>query len=192
MDDLARSALVLAGDHLDGVALLDRIAMAQSTSGASETIFMNFLSRSSRPTGPKMRVPRGLAVVLDDHGGVLVEPDVGAVGTTALLVGADDDGLDDVALLHVAAGDRVLDGGDDDVADAGVATTGATENPDAQDLLGAGVVGDSQSRLLLDHVSSWLSAVLARASWRNGLVTWPSRGSRPGASAWSLTADGSP
>ena len=29
------------------------------TSGASETIFMNFLSRSSRPTGPKMRVPRG-------------------------------------------------------------------------------------------------------------------------------------
>ncbi|SKX90016.1 Uncharacterised protein [Mycobacteroides abscessus subsp. massiliense] len=30
-----------------------------STSGASETIFMNFLSRSSRPTGPKMRVPRG-------------------------------------------------------------------------------------------------------------------------------------
>ena len=29
------------------------------TSGASETIRMNFLSRSSRPTGPKMRVPRG-------------------------------------------------------------------------------------------------------------------------------------
>src|SRR4051795_1274541 len=29
------------------------------TSGASDTIFMNFLSRSSRPTGPKMRVPRG-------------------------------------------------------------------------------------------------------------------------------------
>src|SRR3954470_9520739 len=29
------------------------------TSGASEMIFMNFLSRSSRPTGPKMRVPRG-------------------------------------------------------------------------------------------------------------------------------------
>ena len=31
----------------------------QSTSGASEMIFMNFFSRSSRPTGPKMRVPRG-------------------------------------------------------------------------------------------------------------------------------------
>ncbi len=30
-----------------------------STSGANEMIFMYFLSRSSRPTGPKMRVPRG-------------------------------------------------------------------------------------------------------------------------------------
>src|SRR5690242_4874256 len=31
-----------------------------NTSGASETIFMKFFSRSSRATGPKMRVPRGL------------------------------------------------------------------------------------------------------------------------------------
>src|SRR5438876_106580 len=31
-----------------------------STSGASEMIFMKFFSRSSRATGPKMRVPRGL------------------------------------------------------------------------------------------------------------------------------------
>jgi len=30
-----------------------------NTSGASEMIFMNFFSRSSRATGPKMRVPRG-------------------------------------------------------------------------------------------------------------------------------------
>src|SRR5690606_7266729 len=53
---LARRALVLAGedDHL--VALAD---LHQSTSGASEMMRMNFFSRSSRPTGPKMRVPRG-------------------------------------------------------------------------------------------------------------------------------------
>ena len=30
-----------------------------NTSGASETMRMNLRSRSSRPTGPKMRVPRG-------------------------------------------------------------------------------------------------------------------------------------
>src|SRR6266545_3498097 len=63
-DDLALGALVLARDHLDGVALLDvhRLLVRvwhHSTSGASEMIFMNFFSRSSRPTGPKIRVPRG-------------------------------------------------------------------------------------------------------------------------------------
>ena len=47
-----------ARDDLNQVALFD-VRHDQMTSGASETIFMNFLSRSSRPTGPKMRVPRG-------------------------------------------------------------------------------------------------------------------------------------
>src|SRR2546423_11313325 len=54
-------ALVLAADDLDHVVLADLGAVRhQSTSGARETIFMKFLSRSSRATGPKMRVPRGL------------------------------------------------------------------------------------------------------------------------------------
>ena len=57
--DLALLAPVLAGEHTDAVALLDLDACHHSTSGASETMRMNFLSRSSRPTGPKMRVPRG-------------------------------------------------------------------------------------------------------------------------------------
>ena len=39
-------------------------AMDQITSGARETIRMNFLSRSSRPTGPKIRVPRGSPLLL--------------------------------------------------------------------------------------------------------------------------------
>src|SRR5215210_3760231 len=56
-DDLAGLALVLARDHDD---LVVGAQLHQSTSGASETIFMNPPSRSSRATGPKMRVPRGL------------------------------------------------------------------------------------------------------------------------------------
>src|SRR5918992_2485161 len=56
-NDLAGLALVLAGDDDDLVVGADA---HQSTSGASETIFMNPPSRSSRATGPKMRVPRGL------------------------------------------------------------------------------------------------------------------------------------
>src|SRR5699024_1589152 len=57
LDDLALGALVLAGDDQHRVALVD--LHVYSTSGASETMRMNRLSRSSRPTGPKMRVPRG-------------------------------------------------------------------------------------------------------------------------------------
>src|SRR3954463_7929081 len=55
--DLAGLALVLAADDDDLVVAAD---LHQSTSGASETIFMKLRSRSSRATGPKMRVPRGL------------------------------------------------------------------------------------------------------------------------------------
>ncbi len=56
--DRAHRALVRAGDDDDLVALLD-LAGHHTTSGASEMIFMNFFPRSSRATGPKMRVPIG-------------------------------------------------------------------------------------------------------------------------------------
>src|SRR6185312_17053384 len=94
-----------------------------------------------------------VAVGLDQHRGVLVELDVGTVRTTLLLDGANDDGLDHVALLHTGTGDCVLDGGDDDVADARVPAGRPTEHPDAQNLLGAGVVGDAETGLLLNHCS---------------------------------------
>src|SRR4249919_1444578 len=55
---LARAAFITAGEHNDLVALAD-LGCHQSTSGASEMIFMWFLARSSRGTGPKMRVPTG-------------------------------------------------------------------------------------------------------------------------------------
>src|SRR3954465_3419073 len=96
--------------------------------------------------------PARVAAVADDDRGVLVEADVGTVGTTALLHRADDDGLDHVTALDTGTGQRVLDGRDDDVTDARVASPGAAEHPDAEDLLRTGVVGDSQSRLLLAHV----------------------------------------
>src|SRR5712691_7635726 len=54
----ARLPLVVPGDHHDDVTL-PHLQAHQITSGASEMIFMNCFSRSSRATGPKMRVPRG-------------------------------------------------------------------------------------------------------------------------------------
>src|SRR6059058_5010283 len=61
---------------------------------------------------------------VDDHRGVLVEGDVGAVLAPELLLRADDHGGDDLALLDVAVRDRLLDRRDDGVADAGVAALG--------------------------------------------------------------------
>src|SRR4029079_11774047 len=61
--DGPRLALVLAGKDDDLVALLD-LGGHYNTSGASEMIFMWFLARSSRGTGPKMRVPTGSAWLL--------------------------------------------------------------------------------------------------------------------------------
>src|SRR6185437_14110989 len=92
-----------------------------------------------------------VVVGLDDHRGVLVELDVAAVGTPALLDRPHHDGFHDLPTLDVAAGNSLLDGGDDDVTDAGVASRRATQHPDAQDLPGAGVVGDLQPRFLLNH-----------------------------------------
>src|SRR5262249_30481045 len=67
LDYRALAADVLARDHNDPVTLLDlhpagpRLVLFRhhSTSGASEMIRMKRFSRNSRPTGPKMRVPRG-------------------------------------------------------------------------------------------------------------------------------------
>ena len=42
----------------------------------------------------------GVLVVLDEDGGVVIEADIGAVSTTDALSAADDDGLDNLALLQ--------------------------------------------------------------------------------------------
>src|SRR6266545_2244905 len=86
-------------------------------------------------------------LLVDDDGSVLVEADVGAVGAALLLLGAHDDRLDHVAFLDRAARDGVLHRRDDDVADGGVASPGAAEHADAQDLLGTRVVAASWSAI---------------------------------------------
>ena len=54
------SLIVITGDLLHNKIDLTVGDADQITSGAREMIFMNFLSRNSRATGPKIRVPRGL------------------------------------------------------------------------------------------------------------------------------------
>src|SRR5512145_558818 len=67
LENAADLPLFPAGDHLDDVVFADLQLVhgfhfappAHRTSGAREMIFMNFLARSSRATGPKIRVPIG-------------------------------------------------------------------------------------------------------------------------------------
>src|SRR5215218_9993469 len=96
------------------------------------------------------RAPR-VVLRVDDDGGVLVEGDVRAVVTPELLLRAHDDRLHDLALLDRALRVGLLDRRGDDVADAGVAPARAALHADAEDLARAGVVGDLQAGLVLDH-----------------------------------------
>ena len=73
-------------------------------------------------TRPLSKTKRWRVVVLDKDGRILVEADVGTVGTADSLDAADDDRLDDIALLHRAARRCRLDGGDDNIADVGILT----------------------------------------------------------------------
>src|SRR5687768_7113963 len=110
--------------------------------------------------GPKLAHDRAedagadrLGIGVDQDGRVGIEADRRSVGAVDVLGGADDDGLVDVALLHAAARRRLLDGDDDDVADAGEAALRAAEHLDALDALGTAIVGDLKVGLHLDHRS---------------------------------------
>src|SRR5207237_10269256 len=98
--------------------------------------------------GPEDAGAARVALLVDDHGGVLVECDRGAVVAAERLLRPHDDRAHDLALLDGALRRGRFDGADDDVADARVAALAAAHHAAAEDLAGAGVVGDSQSLLL--------------------------------------------
>src|SRR5689334_1943486 len=93
----------------------------------------------------------GLQLVVEQHGGIAVELDEGAVAAADALGGADDHCAVDLALLDAATRSGFLDAHLDDVADARVATLGAAQHLDAKNGLRAGVVGDFEPGFSLDH-----------------------------------------
>src|SRR5690606_18149600 len=76
-----------------------------------------------------------LVLVVQQYGGVAVEADQRTVGATHALAGAHHDGVVDLALLDLAARDRVLDRHLDDVADVRVAALGTAKHLDAHHFL---------------------------------------------------------
>src|SRR5207249_8438663 len=105
----------------------------------------------------------GLALIGNEHGGVLVEPDVRAVLALGLLGRPYDHRLRHLALLDLAGGNGVLDRDDDDVAQSRVAAFGPTEHADHERAPRARVVRDLENRLLLHHGPPSLVPPLPRA-----------------------------
>src|SRR5690606_22566686 len=83
------------------------IFMSHHLRGERDDLHEPLVTQRAPPLTADAGPPR-LAVVIDELGGVLAEPDVGPVRTPALLHGAHDDGLDDVTALHAPTGDGVL------------------------------------------------------------------------------------
>src|SRR5487761_2124819 len=88
-----------------------------------------------------------LELVVEQHRSVTVEADQRAIGATHTLARTHYHGVVHLALLHLAARDRLADRHLDDVADAGVPALGAAEHLDAHQFLGAAVVGRGQRGL---------------------------------------------
>src|SRR5215212_7763352 len=172
-DDAAFLAAILARDHADQVVFADvDSGHLQHLRCERDDLHESLLAQLTRDGPEDAGAARVLGVGREDHDRVVVETDVGAVGPTALLGGAHDDRLDDVALLDGAAGQGVLDGGDDHVANARVAAGRPAEDADAQDLFGPCVVRDLAARFLLDHSArSTISTTRQRLDLLMGLVS---------------------
>jgi len=93
-------------------------------------IFMKLRSRSSRATGPKMRVPRGLFAVASRTAALSSK----RIRTLVLLGHTHHHGLDDLTLLDLTAGLSRLDGRGNGVADRRVLAVVPAGHADAQDL----------------------------------------------------------
>src|SRR6187401_57713 len=174
-------AAIFTADHLDAITLADvqtavplvRVLFGHDSKhlrcqrdDPHEALFAQLPADRAENAGAAW-----LAIVSQDHRGILIELDVGPIGAAMLLRGTYDHRLDDLALLDVAARDGVFDRSDNDVADARIPATGSTEHTDAQDLLGARIVGDLEPRLLLDHLCSFSPQTFPEISSAGALLS---------------------
>src|SRR6266545_1245472 len=90
------------------------------------------------------RAARVFVFLVQQHHRIAVEADVTAVLAPRCLLDPDDHALDHITGFDVPAGDGLLDTGDDDIAQAGIASPCSSQHLDAHAFLGAGVVGHIQ------------------------------------------------
>ena len=78
-----------------------------------------------------------MPIVVDKNGCVFIKSDVAAVGPSSFLSRSYYDATNYFALFYGGAGDGVLDGGNEDIPNGRVATSGASENADTQNFFRA-------------------------------------------------------
>src|SRR5665213_1522291 len=150
----AALALVLAGGDDHQVALADLLHrwLLQHFRRERHDLHEALGAQLARDRPEDARADR-LELGIEQHGGVGVELDHRAVGAAHAMGRAHHHRAVDLALLHAAARGSALDADLDDVADARVAALGAAEHLDTHHRARAGVVGDVQNGLHLNHGS---------------------------------------
>src|SRR5690606_3765105 len=103
---------------------------------------------------------RVLQVIVQNNGSVVIEANVRTITTAVFLGHTHDHSPDDIALLDAALRRRRLHGRNHNVADRAIATSGATDDTDHQQLLSARVIGHLETGFGLDH-----SAASSPCSW---------------------------
>lgn len=125
-NDFAGFLLPFAADHFNGITLFHVILFGaffrkhQSTSGASDIIFMKFFSRSSACHRAENTSSFRVLFIIDDHRGILIESEVGSVRTADLRSGSDNHSLHDFTFFYCSAGNCFLYSGSNDIADPGI------------------------------------------------------------------------
>src|SRR4051794_5047828 len=152
MTTTSSSLRILRARGLRAAGVLALRAMLEHLRGERDDLHVVAIAQLAGHRPEDARPPR-VARGVDDHGSVLVEGDEGAVVAPELLLRADDDGLDDLALLDGALRAGGLHRRGDDVADVRVLAARAALHADDEDLAGAGVVGDLEACLVLDHLA---------------------------------------
>src|SRR5262249_17468954 len=105
----------------------------------------------------------------DQHRGVAIEANDGAVRTLDVLGDPDHHRLHDLAFLHAPARDRFLHRNHDHVADRRIFALRAAQYLDAHDAARAGIVGHVEISLHLNH-----GATLVRSIHTHIALTRPS------------------
>ena len=103
-------------------------------------IFMNFLSRNSRATGPKMRVPFGFFLCVNDYACIVIKADVRAITAPRNLPSADNNSVVNFALFHRAIRRGDFDVNFDHIANSSIALV-ASQHADVPSHFRACIVG---------------------------------------------------